>query len=255
MARREASNLLDLLRIRERNRDKIDAINGNLGSALGFKYTNGQQTNYPSIIVFVPEKIGEELLPEGQVIPKTMEHTEEDGDVLYCKSDVITGGKSDAPDMPPPLDPENRVGTDADGRLADPDLRTRLVEHLMDARAHALTVARIRAESAGDVKVSAAASILKNSATRVAQTKAELRLEILGSHGLGWDGDVLKLGVDPKLLEAAELASAKDPESLAENNLAYEAMKERLDTEQLDEEWVAELIPLETLRSETHDED
>ena len=81
------------------------------------------------------------------------------------------------------------VGTHADGSLNDPDLRMRLVNHLMDARAHTLTVARIRAEAGGDVKVSAAASILKNSATRVAQAKAELKLEIMGSHGIGWDGD------------------------------------------------------------------
>ena len=80
------------------------------------------------------------------------------------------------------------VGEDANGRVADPDLRARLVTHLMDARAHALTVERIRAEARGDVKVSAAASILKNSATRVAQGKAELRLEIMGAHGIGWTG-------------------------------------------------------------------
>lgn len=81
------------------------------------------------------------------------------------------------------------VGFDASGRLSDTDLRARLTQHLMDARAHALTVTRIRDEASGDVKVSAAASILKNSATRIAQTKAELKLEILGTQGMGWDGD------------------------------------------------------------------
>lgn len=81
------------------------------------------------------------------------------------------------------------VGEDEQGRLADADLRARLVTHLMDAQAHVLTVERIRAEAQGDVKVSAAASILKNSATRVAQGKAELRLEITGTHGIGWVGE------------------------------------------------------------------
>jgi len=80
------------------------------------------------------------------------------------------------------------VGTDDKGALSDPDLRARLADHLMDARAHELTVARIRDESRGEVKVNAAASILKNSATRVAQTKAELALEIRGIQGVGWDG-------------------------------------------------------------------
>ena len=59
----------------------------------------------------------------------------------------------------------------------------------MADKAHNLTIARIRAEAQGQVKVSAAASILKNSATNVAQTKAELKMEIMGSQGVGWDGD------------------------------------------------------------------
>ena len=58
----------------------------------------------------------------------------------------------------------------------------------MDEQAHGLTVGRIRAEARGQVKVSAAASILKNSATNVAQTGAELKLELMGSQGLGWSG-------------------------------------------------------------------
>jgi alkylation response protein AidB-like acyl-CoA dehydrogenase len=39
------------------------------------------------------------------------------------------------------------------------------------------------------VQVSAAASILKTSATRVAQGRSELLLELMGSSGLGWEGD------------------------------------------------------------------
>ena len=81
------------------------------------------------------------------------------------------------------------VGTDESGALADPELRTRLTSHLMDAAAHGLTVSRITAEAKGKVEVSAAASILKNSATVVAQTRAELMLEMMGSQGIGWEGD------------------------------------------------------------------
>jgi alkylation response protein AidB-like acyl-CoA dehydrogenase len=81
------------------------------------------------------------------------------------------------------------VGTNEDGTLADADLRTRVTRHLMDAKAHGLTIARITAEAKGNVEVSAAASILKNSATTVAQTKAELTLEMMGAQGLGWEGE------------------------------------------------------------------
>ncbi|MEM6999345.1 MAG: acyl-CoA dehydrogenase family protein [Pseudomonadota bacterium] len=81
------------------------------------------------------------------------------------------------------------VGTAADGSLADTDLRSRLANHLMDAHSHSLTVRRITAEAKGQVKVSAAASILKNSATKVAQGRSEMLLEIMGGNGLGWEGE------------------------------------------------------------------
>ena len=81
------------------------------------------------------------------------------------------------------------VGEEADGRLADADLRQRIASHLMDAKAHSLTVGRITAEAKGKVEVSAAASILKNSATNVSQTKSELMLEIMCNQGIGWEGN------------------------------------------------------------------
>lgn len=81
------------------------------------------------------------------------------------------------------------VGENPDGTLADPDLRARLTDHLIQAKAHSLTIARITAEAKGNPKVSAAASILKNSATDVAQTKSELMVEMMGAQGLGWEGN------------------------------------------------------------------
>jgi alkylation response protein AidB-like acyl-CoA dehydrogenase len=81
------------------------------------------------------------------------------------------------------------VGEDANGRLEDHDLRTRLVRHQMDTRAHGLTLARAMAESKEANGATNAASVLKNSATHVAQSRAELTLEIFGHQGLGWEGD------------------------------------------------------------------
>ncbi len=81
------------------------------------------------------------------------------------------------------------VGVDADGRLADPDLRARLSAHLMDARAHALTLSRVADEARGKMQVGATASILKNAATSVAQARAELTVELMGNRGLGWEGE------------------------------------------------------------------
>ena len=81
------------------------------------------------------------------------------------------------------------VEVDADGRIADTDLRSRITRHLMDAKIHGLTLARAAAESKGASGATNAASVLKNSATYVAQTRAELTLEIMGNQGLGWEGD------------------------------------------------------------------
>jgi alkylation response protein AidB-like acyl-CoA dehydrogenase len=81
------------------------------------------------------------------------------------------------------------IGVDDTGRIADADLRMRLTHNMIDAKAHALTLQRIAAESRGNVNPSATTSILKNSSTRIGQDKAELTLEILGHQGLGWEGD------------------------------------------------------------------
>jgi len=84
------------------------------------------------------------------------------------------------------------AGETADGKLEDADLRARLTRHLMDAEAHRLTAERITAEAKGNAEVSAAASIMKNSATSVSQTRSELMIELMGYRGLGWEGEAFR---------------------------------------------------------------
>lgn len=80
------------------------------------------------------------------------------------------------------------LGTNADGTLADADLRSRIADHLMDTAAHELTIARIMTDArGGNVEVTATASILKNSATDSAQGRSELLVEIMGNQGVGWE--------------------------------------------------------------------
>ena len=81
------------------------------------------------------------------------------------------------------------VGVDEKGRLADSDLRSRLAGHMINAKAHALTLQRALAEARGNLNPSATTSVMKNSGTQIGQERAELTLEIMGSQGLGWDGD------------------------------------------------------------------
>jgi alkylation response protein AidB-like acyl-CoA dehydrogenase len=80
------------------------------------------------------------------------------------------------------------VGTDAKGRIADPDLRARVTSHMMDAAAMRLTVQRMNEDVRSNQGPSAVTSIMKNANVKVNQDRAELLIEIMGSQGLGWEG-------------------------------------------------------------------
>lgn len=90
-----------------------------------------------------------------------------------------------------PLDvlAKSYIGVDADGRIADADLRSRFVRHQMEVRAFMLTMARNQAEAKRNGGPSNAASIMKNVGAKIGQDRAELALEIMGLSGLGRAGD------------------------------------------------------------------
>ena len=88
----EAQSIKDLLQIRYANRHRIEAVNGNLGSALGLKRSadpahpdNGK----PAILVFVPQKIAPKWLNPTQRLPDRMSGP----DGLECPVDVVEGSK------------------------------------------------------------------------------------------------------------------------------------------------------------------
>jgi alkylation response protein AidB-like acyl-CoA dehydrogenase len=81
------------------------------------------------------------------------------------------------------------VGVDDKGRIADSDIRSRVIDHEMDARAFQLTAFRMMMESRSNQGPSTATSIMKNAGTKVGQDRAELLVEIMGTQGLGWEGD------------------------------------------------------------------
>src|SRR5215469_8974875 len=84
------------------------------------------------------------------------------------------------------------VGLDAEGRIADSDLRSRITAHEMDMKAFQLTIFRAMAESRSNQGPSAATSIMKNAGTKAGQDRAELIVELMGAQGLGWEGDAFK---------------------------------------------------------------
>jgi len=87
-----AKSLRDLMRIRAHNSRFLDAINGNLGTALGFKKpTDKEMTDEPAVIVFVPQKINPKWIPGAELIPKQLEGP----DGLTCPLDVVEGGRAE----------------------------------------------------------------------------------------------------------------------------------------------------------------
>lgn len=81
------------------------------------------------------------------------------------------------------------IGVDEAGRIADGDLRARIADHQMYAKAFGLTVERSRQEAKAGQEVGHTASIAKYAAAKLNQDKFELMVEALGSDGLGWLGD------------------------------------------------------------------
>ncbi len=105
------------------------------------------------------------------------------------RSSLSTGGGAAGGDRSAPSLAKTYVGIDDKGRIADADLRSRIIVHEMERRAFQLTGVRAMAESRSNQGPSAATSIMKNAATKISQDLAELTLEIMGSQGIGWEGD------------------------------------------------------------------
>jgi alkylation response protein AidB-like acyl-CoA dehydrogenase len=82
-----------------------------------------------------------------------------------------------------------RYAGEADGRIADPDLRARIAAHRMEARAFALTVRRLEQDAKAKKGPSPAVSIIKYEAAKLNQDRCELMIEAMGLRGLGWEGD------------------------------------------------------------------
>ena len=81
------------------------------------------------------------------------------------------------------------VGTDKDGKVLDGDLRGRIADHMMYAKAFNLTVKRSGEQAKAGQEVGHTASIIKYAAAKMNQDKFELMIEALGTEGLGWEGE------------------------------------------------------------------
>jgi len=84
------------------------------------------------------------------------------------------------------------LGVGGKGRIADPDLRQRIVKHMMEFRALKLMQQRMLDETKAGQGPSEFTSVAKNARARIQQEREELLVEIFGEQGLGWSGDQYK---------------------------------------------------------------
>ena len=75
------------------------------------------------------------------------------------------------------------------GRIASAALREHIAQQKMDGKAFALTLQRTAEEAKAGVGTGAASSIFKYYGTELNKRRYELMLEILGTQGLGWEGE------------------------------------------------------------------
>ncbi|MDP1988965.1 acyl-CoA dehydrogenase family protein, partial [Phenylobacterium sp.] len=98
------------------------------------------------------------------------------------------------------------VGEDQAGRIADLDLRQRIINYEMDLKAFQQTAERAALEARSNRGPSAATSIMKNAGSFLRRDGAELTVEIMGWRGLGWSGDPFSAD---ELAAARTLGSSK----------------------------------------------
>ena len=78
---------------------------------------------------------------------------------------------------------------EVDGKVASPALREHIAQQKMDGRAFSLTLQRSVEEAKAGHGPGAASSIFKYYGTELNKRRYELLLELLGTQGLGWEGE------------------------------------------------------------------
>jgi acyl-CoA dehydrogenase len=104
--------------------------------------------------------------------------------LLQFERGGLAAGRGDAPSLAPVA--RDYLGVDERGRIADGDLRARIIR--CDMRQHAYALTLRRAAEAAAPGESVPVSALKNLSSDLSQERAELLVEILGQNGLGWEG-------------------------------------------------------------------
>jgi alkylation response protein AidB-like acyl-CoA dehydrogenase len=81
------------------------------------------------------------------------------------------------------------VGVDGDGRISDPASRDTVIQYGMNQRSFQLTQRRSREENTSGNTLSEATSIFKLVGATLGRDTQELRVKLMGTQGVGWEGE------------------------------------------------------------------
>ena len=86
------------------------------------------------------------------------------------------------------------MGKNKAGNISDPDMREKILHHSMRDSAFQLTARRVAQENISGKTPGATTSIFKLVGANLARDATELRAEMMGSQGIGWEGDGFSAG-------------------------------------------------------------
>ena len=142
------------------------------------------ETFLDNVIAHREDLVGE--LNKGWTIGKRL--------LQYERSGI--GGLSQAGKKKKPAKPVNELANiareytgDADGRIADAGAREKVLQHSMLERAFQLTAQRVSQENQSGKTPGATTSIFKLVGSNLARNATELRSELMGFNGIGWEGE------------------------------------------------------------------
>ena len=81
---------------------------------------------------------------------------------------------------------------EADGRIADADMRQRITQLKMDQQVFSATTQKSAAEAKAGIPPGPASSIFKLYGTELNKRRNEVRMSLMGTRSLGWEGDGFK---------------------------------------------------------------
>jgi len=110
----------------------------------------------------------------------------------------LSGAKNEKKSKQKPANPLAETAKtytgEADGKIADRDAREKVLKHSMQDRAFKLTARRVAEESTSGKTPGAATSIFKLVGANLERSSKELKSELMGVNGIGWEGECFSEG-------------------------------------------------------------